>query len=160
MLTTQGEIVLELYAAKAPLTVANFLDYTKAGLYSNTLYHRVLVGFVNQGGGFTADGKHIATYAPIKLESNNGLSNERGTIAMARTSDPNSATSEFFINTANNSTGLDFGCSAAGCDPNGYAVFGKVIAGMDVVDKISGVAVNANGLPNQDVVTYWVQRLK
>jgi len=160
MLTTQGEIVIELYASPSPLTVANFLKYVNAKLYDNTLYHRVVKGFVIQGGGYGTSGAAIATYAPIALESNNGLSNVRGTIAMARTNVPDSATSQFFINAVDNSACLNYGTTATGCDVNGYAVFGKVIAGLDVVDAIAAVSVNSNGLPLQPVVTYWATQLK
>lgn len=160
MLTTQGEIVVELYPAQAPVTVANFLTYVNAGRYDNTLYHRVVAGFVVQGGGYTTAFTPVATYPAIALESNNGLSNVRGTIAMARTSAPVSATSQFFINVVDNSACLDFGNTRMGCDSNGYAVYGKVIAGLDVVDKIAAVAVDANGLPWQNVITFWAQQLK
>jgi peptidyl-prolyl cis-trans isomerase A (cyclophilin A) len=160
MLTTQGEIVVELYASKAPVTVANFLKYVNASRYDNTIYHRVVAGFVDQGGGFKADLSPIDTYAPITLESNNGLSNTRGTIAMARTTDPNSATSQFFINLVDNSACLDFGKVTCDTTGKGYAVYGKVIAGLDVVDKIAAVVVDANGLPRQPVVTYWAKQLK
>ena len=160
MLTTQGEIVLELYPVQAPLTVANFLKYVTAARYDNTVYHRVVSGFVIQGGGYTTSGAAVAAYAPIALESNNGLSNVRGTIAMARTSVPDSATSQFFINTVDNSACLNRGTVQSGCDVNGYAVFGKVIAGLATVDAISAVSVDVNGQPRQPVVTYWAQQLK
>jgi len=160
MLTTQGEIVLELYAASAPATVTNFLAYVNADRYTDTLYHRVVAGFVIQGGGYTASLAAVPSYPTIALESNNGLSNVRGTIAMARTSVPNSATSQFFINTVDNSACLDYGTTRAGCDVNGYAVFGRVIAGLDVVDRISAVSVDSNARPRQNVVTYWAEQLK
>jgi peptidyl-prolyl cis-trans isomerase A (cyclophilin A) len=160
MLTTQGEIVVELYPAQAPITVANFLKYVNAKRYENTLFHRVVKDFVIQGGGVTTTGAAVPAYAAIALESNNGLSNVRGTIAMARTSVPESATSQFFFNVVDNSNCLDRGKTI--CDPtgNGYAVYGKVIAGLDVVDKIAAVAVRSDGTPVQDVVTYWATQLK
>ncbi|RQP26811.1 peptidyl-prolyl cis-trans isomerase [Albitalea terrae] len=160
MLTTQGEIVVELEAAKSPITVANFLKYVTANRYDNTLYHRVVAGFVIQGGGYTASGASVATYAPITLESNNGLSNVRGTIAMARTSDPNSATSQFFFNTVDNSACLDRGKTVCDATGNGYAVFGRVISGLDTVDKIAAVSVDGNSQPRTNVVTYWAKQLK
>ncbi|HEX5790770.1 MAG TPA: peptidylprolyl isomerase [Luteolibacter sp.] len=144
--TSKGDIVLELNAAKAPITVANFLDYVKKGQYDGTVFHRVINGFMIQGGGFALeDGKltEKATGKGIKNESKNGLSNARGTIAMARTNDPDSATAQFFINVADNSA-LDF--------PNygGYAVFGKVIQGMEVVDAIKAVATSQQILWSRD----------
>ena len=128
--TTKGDIVIELYGDKAPVTVSNFLQYVEDGYYDGLVFHRVISGFMIQGGGFDEKGVEKATRAPIKLESNNGLKNNEGYIAMARTSVPNSATSQFFINTENN----DFLNYGVGND--GYAVFGKVIEGMDVVKKI------------------------
>jgi cyclophilin family peptidyl-prolyl cis-trans isomerase len=134
--TSLGVIVLELDPAKAPVTVANFLEYVKAGFYDGTAFHRVIDGFMIQGGGFTADLAKKDTRAPIQNESENGLSNARGTIAMARTNDPHSATAQFFINTVDNAAGLDHGKTAQRW---GYAVFGKVTQGLDVVDKIAKV---------------------
>jgi len=128
--TSEGSFTIELYADKAPITVANFLSYVKDGSYEGTVFHRVIASFMVQGGGFTPDGKEKPTKAPIKLESNNGLKNERGTIAMARTNVPDSATNQFFINTKDNAF-LNY---SPGND--GYAVFGKVIEGMDTIDKI------------------------
>src|SRR5690606_21664289 len=125
-------ILVQLDAAKAPATVENFVQYVNAGHYNATMFHRVIDGFMIQGGGMTADGKPKPTRAPIPLEARNGLSNQRGTIAMARTSVPDSATSQFFINVVDNSSKLD----APRPDGHGYAVFGKVVSGMDVVDKI------------------------
>jgi peptidyl-prolyl cis-trans isomerase A (cyclophilin A) len=130
IVTSEGNITLELYPDKAPITVANFLGYVKDGTYENTVFHRVIKGFMIQGGGYTTAGQEKPTKAQIKLESNNGLKNDIGTIAMARTNVPDSATDQFFINTANN----DFLNYAPG--NSGYAVFGKVISGMDVVKKI------------------------
>jgi peptidyl-prolyl cis-trans isomerase A (cyclophilin A) len=129
--TTAGDITLELDADKAPKTVANFLAYVKDGQYDGTIFHRVIDGFMIQGGGFTPDMRQKPTKAPIPLESRNGLKNVRGTIAMARTSVPDSATSQFFINVVDNPR-LDY----PNPDGHGYAVFGRVVAGMDVVDKI------------------------
>ena len=134
--TTKGKIVLELYPAKAPKTVKNFLDYVKAGQYNGVIFHRVIPGFMIQGGGFTADMNQKATHAPVKNEAGNGLSNARGTIAMARTSDPDSATAQWFINLKDN-TFLD---RAEAQDGWGYTVFGKVVSGMDAVDAIAKVA--------------------
>jgi peptidyl-prolyl cis-trans isomerase A (cyclophilin A) len=130
--TSAGDITIELEAEKAPKSVANFVQYVKSGFYDGTVFHRVIDGFMIQGGGFTEDLSRKPTLAPIPLESRNGLSNRRGTVAMARTSDPNSATAQFFINVADNSR-LD---AANSPDGNGYAVFGRVVAGMDVVDRI------------------------
>lgn len=133
--TSLGAIVLELAADKAPKTTANFLSYVKSGHYEGTVFHRVIPDFMVQGGGFTADMAQKPTEAPIALESRNGLSNRRGTIAMARTMVPDSATAQFFINVKDNSF-LD---QANSRDGHGYAVFGKVVSGMDVVDKIRAV---------------------
>ncbi len=137
--TSAGDIVLDLDAEKAPKTVANFVQYVKAGHYDGTIFHRVIENFMIQGGGMKADMSEKPTRPPIPLESRNGLSNVRGTVAMARTNDPNSATSQFFINVVDNAF-LDQPNSR---DGNGYAVFGKVIEGMDVVDKIKGVPVTS-----------------
>ena len=144
--TTAGDIVIQLDAQKAPKTVDNFLRYVKAGHYDGTVFHRVIKDFMIQGGGMTADLAEKPTRAPIPLESKNGLSNLRGTIAMARTMDPNSATSQFFINVKDNPN-LDASNSR---DGNGYAVFGKVVAGLDVVDKIRAVRTTNKG-PYGDV---------
>ena len=150
MLTSMGTVVLELDPSAAPATVDNFLSYVHAGFYSGTLFHRVIPGFVVQGGGFTAGLVPLATAAPIRLESNNGLFNTRGAIAMARTGAPDSATSQFFINLADN-TSLDY----QNATNPGYAVFGKVVQGMDVVDAIGAVktgVVNGYGdVPIADV---------
>jgi peptidyl-prolyl cis-trans isomerase A (cyclophilin A) len=139
--TSAGDIVIELDAAKAPKTVANFLAYVRAGHYDGTIFHRVIPAFMVQGGGFKADMSEKTTRAPIPLESRNGLSNLRGTVAMARTSDPNSATAQFFINVVDNAF-LDQPKSR---DGNGYAVFGKVSEGLDVVDKIRAVPTQSKG---------------
>ena len=130
--TSAGDIIVELEPEKAPKSVANFLQDVKSGFYDGTVFHRVIADFMIQGGGFTDDLSRKPTLAPIALESRNGLSNRRGTVAMARTSVPDSATSQFFINVADNSW-LD---AANSPDGSGYAVFGRVVAGMDVVDRI------------------------
>ena len=137
--TNKGNIEIELDRAKAPITVENFVTYVKSCQYNRTLFHRVISGFMIQGGGFSADGGEKPTRAPIKLESNNGLKNVEGSIAMARTGDPNSATAQFFINTADNSA-LDYTP-----DNPGYTVFGKVVSGMDVVKKIEAVQTGSWG---------------
>jgi peptidyl-prolyl cis-trans isomerase B (cyclophilin B) len=141
--TTMGDIVLELYPDKAPVTVDNFLQYVKDGHYNGTIFHRVINGFMIQGGGLDANMMEKPTRAPIKNEADNGLKNEPYTIAMARTSDPNSATSQFFINVANNSR-LNFTSKT----PSGwgYTVFGKVIEGKDVVDKIKALPTTTKGI--------------
>jgi len=142
--TSAGDIVVELDAAKAPKTVENFLQYVKDKHYDGTVFHRVIDGFMIQGGGFTADLQQKPTRAPIPLEASNGLKNDKYTIAMARTGNPNSATSQFFINVKNNDS-----LNAPNPDGYGYTVFGKVVAGTDVVDKIRGVATgNKNGMQN------------
>ena len=135
----------QLEPEKAPKTVANFLDYVKAGHYDGTVFHRVIDGFMIQGGGFSAEMVQKPTKAPIPLESRSGLKNERGTVAMARTGVPDSATSQFFINVVDN-PGLDYPKP----DGNGYAVFGRVVAGMDVVDRIRKVETTSVG-PHQNV---------
>ena len=144
--TSLGDITIQLDAEKAPKTVANFLDYVKSGHYDGTVFHRVIGGFMIQGGGFTPDMVQKPTRAPIPLESRNGLKNERGTVAMARTSVPDSATSQFFINVVDNAM-LD---QANARDGQGYAVFGRVVAGMDVVDRIRAVETTSAG-PHQNV---------
>jgi peptidyl-prolyl cis-trans isomerase A (cyclophilin A) len=143
--TSQGPITLELYPAKAPKTVANFVAYVQSGQYAGTIFHRVIPGFMIQGGGFTPAMSEKSTRDPIPLEAQNGLSNTVGALAMARTSNPNSATAQFFINTADNK-GLDYPRP----DGNGYAVFGRVSAGMDVVKKIEAVPTGNRG-PMSDV---------
>lgn len=143
METNKGVMEVELDADKAPVTVKNFLEYANAGFYDGTVFHRVIPGFMIQGGGFTPDAVEKETSAAIKLEASNGLKNLRGTIAMARTSDPDSATSQFFINLADNAF-LD---AAPGND--GYAVFGKVVSGMAVVDSIAKVSTRTRG-PHDD----------
>jgi peptidyl-prolyl cis-trans isomerase A (cyclophilin A) len=143
--TSAGDVVLELYPDKAPKSVENFLQYVRDKHYDGTVFHRVMDGFMIQGGGFTADLQQRPTRAPIPLEATNGLKNDRGTIAMARTANPNSATAQFFINVVNNAP-----LNAPSPDGHGYAVFGKVVSGMEVVDKIKGVAVGNQG-PYQNV---------
>jgi len=149
--TDKGKIVIELYPDKAPKTVQNFLDYVDAGHYNNTIFHRVIPNFMIQGGGYTADLTEKPTRAPIPLESQNGLKNDRGSVSMARRGDPNSATAQFFINVVDNPR-LDY----PNPDGNGYAVFGKVVEGMDVVDKIRAVPTGSSGphasLPSTPVV--------
>ncbi len=140
--TTLGEIVLQLNPGKAPLTTANFLAYVKAGHYDGTIFHRVINGFMIQGGGMDKDLKERPTKAPISNEANNGLHNEAYTIAMARTDDPHSATSQFFINVANNASLNHRGQTPQGW---GYAVFGKVVQGREVVDKIKAVPTGRKG---------------
>ncbi len=151
--TSLGAITLELDADKAPKTVANFLDYVKAGHYDGTIFHRVIDGFMIQGGGFLPGMRQKPTQAPIENEAANGLKNLRGTIAMARTSDPHSATAQFFINVADNDF-LDF--RAPSGNGWGYCVFGRVVEGMDVVDKIRSVRTGSRGfhqdVPLEDIV--------
>lgn len=142
--TNRGVITLELDAAKAPLSVENFLRYVKDGHYDGTLFHRVIAGFMIQGGGFDAQLRQKPTRAPIRNEADNGLKNKTGTIAMARTNVPDSATSQFFINLVDNN-GLDHPKP----DGHGYAVFGKVIAGMDVVQAIAKSPVRRAGMMHQ-----------
>ena len=148
LVTSLGTVVFELNPAKAPLSVNNFLKYTSDGFYANLLFHRVIPNFVIQAGGFTSGPvSKAATYGPIKLESNNGLSNLRGSLAMARTQVADSATSEFYINTVNNAA-LDF----VSASQPGYAVFGKVVDGLPVVDAIAAVpTANRGGLQNVPV---------
>jgi peptidyl-prolyl cis-trans isomerase A (cyclophilin A) len=139
--TSLGDIVIELDAAKAPKSADNFVQYVKAGHYDGTIFHRVIEDFMIQGGGMKPDMKEKPVRAPIPLESRTGLTNTRGTVSMARTMDPNSATAQFFINVKDNPF-LDQPNSR---DGNGYAVFGKVVSGMDVVDKIRAVPVADKG---------------
>ncbi|MBI4988057.1 MAG: peptidyl-prolyl cis-trans isomerase [Rhodocyclales bacterium] len=145
--TTFGTIVLELDAAKAPETVKNFLAYVEAGHYDNTIFHRVIDGFMIQGGGFEPGMNQKPTNAPIQNEAANGLKNDRYTIAMARTGDPHSASAQFFINVKDNAFLNHTAPSGQGW---GYCVFGKVVEGMDVVDKIKGVKTGSKGF-HQDV---------
>ena len=149
--TSKGNIVIETYPKKAPITVKNFESYVNKGFYNNTIFHRVIDGFMIQGGGFTKDMAQKQTDAPIQNEASNGLKNEKYSIAMARTSIPDSATSQFFIN-VNNNNFLDY----PGQDGAGYCVFGKVIEGQDVVDKIAKVTTGSSGMhqdvPNEPVI--------
>lgn len=171
MLTTQGEVVIELYPEKAPKTVENYLKYVSNGFYRNTIYHRVIDGFVVQGGGYdSSDAANLkATDAAIPLESNNGLYNYRGTLAMARSSLPDSATSQFYFNVVDNvagttapppATNLDYNPAQSG--KSGYAVFGKVIAGMENIDKIAKLPKVASKpeRPVDTTVTYWIEKVK
>ena len=145
--TSMGDIVIELNDAKAPKSAANFLQYVHDKHYDGTVFHRVIDGFMIQGGGMDTNLNEKPTRAPIPLEASNGLKNDRGTIAMARTGNPNSATSQFFINVVNNDM-----LNAPKPDGHGYAVFGKVVKGMDVVDKIRAVATGNRGM-HQNVPT-------
>jgi peptidyl-prolyl cis-trans isomerase A (cyclophilin A) len=138
--TSAGDIVLELAPDKAPKTVENFLQYVKDKHYDGTVFHRVIDGFMVQGGGFTPDMQQKKTRAPVPLEANNGLKNDKYTVAMARTSDPNSATSQFFINVKDNAM-----LNAPNPDGHGYTVFGKVVAGTEVVDKIRATRTGNKG---------------
>ena len=148
--TNHGDITLTLNAEKAPETVANFLQYCRDGHYDNTIFHRVIDGFMIQGGGYAPGFEEKETRAPIKNEAANGLSNKIGTIAMARTSEPHSASAQFFIN-VNNNDFLDF--KSPTTQGFGYCVFGEVTAGMDVVNKIKGVKTGNYGRMHQDVPT-------
>ena len=149
--TSKGNIVIETYPEKAPITVKNFESYVNKGFYNATIFHRVIDGFMIQGGGFTKDMSQKQSDAPIKNEADNGLKNEKYSVAMARTQDPDSASSQFFIN-VNDNNFLDF----PGQGGAGYCVFGKVIEGQDVVDKIAKVSTgSANGhqdVPNENVI--------
>jgi peptidyl-prolyl cis-trans isomerase B (cyclophilin B) len=151
--TNHGRIVLELDAAEAPKTVENFLEYVRAGFYDGTLFHRVIPNFMIQGGGFDGQQRQKPTRAAIQNEADNRLTNERGTIAMARTNDPHSATAQFFINLKDNSFLNHTGKNAQGW---GYTVFGKVTEGMDVVDKIARIATSpgriSEAVPREAVV--------
>ena len=146
LVTTAGDIVIELDAAKAPKTTENFLQYVREKHYDGTVFHRVIDGFMIQGGGFNADMQQKPTRAPLAFEST-GLKNDKYTVAMARTSNPNSATSQFFINVKDNAM-----LNPPGADGYGYSVFGKVVGGTDVVDKIRGMATGNKG-PHQNVPT-------
>jgi peptidyl-prolyl cis-trans isomerase A (cyclophilin A) len=145
--TSEGRIVVEVLPDKAPKTVANFVQYVKDGFYDGTIFHRVIKGFMIQGGGFTAAMAQKPTRPPVPIESNNGLKNVRGSLAMARTMDPNSATAQFFINVVDNAF-LDY----PGQDGAGYTVFGRVVEGMDVVDKIRAVPTGGGDVPRTTVL--------
>jgi cyclophilin family peptidyl-prolyl cis-trans isomerase len=145
--TSMGDIVLELYPDKAPKSVENFIAYVKAGHYNGTVFHRVINGFMIQGGGYDRNGTEKSTREPVQNEAGNGLRNDRGWISMARTSAPHSATAQFFINVVDNDR-LNY----PSFDGWGYATFGKVIKGMDVVDKIKSVPTGARDVPQQPVI--------
>ena len=151
--TTLGEIIIQLNTEKAPVSSANFLTYVNEGFYNGTIFHRIIPGFMAQGGGFDTSFNQKAVHAPIKNEANNGLANSRGTIAMARTNDPNSATAQFFINYKDNSFLNHTSPTASGW---GYAVFGEVIEGMDVVDAMAKQATGNRGghqdVPKTDII--------
>ncbi|WP_406235241.1 peptidylprolyl isomerase [Nocardia sp. NBC_01009] len=151
--TNFGKIVLELDDAKAPATVANFVEYVNAGHYSGTIFHRVIPGFMIQGGGFTLDMKQKPTNDPVKNEADNGLKNDKYTVAMARTNDPHSATAQFFVNVSDNGFLNHTAPSPQGW---GYTVFGKVVEGTEVVDKIAAVSTGSKGghqdVPRDEVV--------
>lgn len=159
--TSSGKIILELYPDRAPETVKNFIAYIDSEFYDDTVFHRVIPNFMIQGGGLTADMKPKLTQVPIKNEADNGLKNDRGTIAMARTADPGSATAQFFINSVNNEFLNHKSKDSQGW---GYAVFGRVIEGMDVVDAIAGVETGTRGayrdVPIEPVVISRAQRIK
>ena len=154
--TSKGKITVELFEEKAPITVKNFLRYVDAKHYDNTIFHRVIADFMIQGGGYDPNFKEKETYQGIKNEAGNGLLNKRGTIAMARTKDPDSATAQFFINTVDNSF-LD---RANAKDKFGYAVFGQVIDGMDVVDAIRRVRTSGKDVPVEPIVIRSVRRVE
>lgn len=158
MVTSLGDIEITLNAEEAPITVKNFLGYVEDGFYSGTIFHRVISNFMIQGGGFTSGLNQKATKAPIKLEVQTGLKNDRGTIAMARTGDPNSATCQFFINVTDNAM------LNARSSSDGYAVFGKVTDGMEIVDKIRKVSTgNSKGhgdVPNEEITIESVELIK
>ncbi|NKI74175.1 peptidylprolyl isomerase B [Dickeya sp. CFBP 2040] len=151
--TNHGDIVINTFAEKAPVTVENFLNYCRSGFYNNTIFHRVINGFMIQGGGFEPGMSQKDTHAPIKNEANNGLANNRGTLAMARTNDPHSATAQFFINVVDNDF-LNFKSETV--NGWGYCVFAEVVEGMDVVDKIKAVSTGRSGMhqdvPKEDVI--------
>jgi peptidyl-prolyl cis-trans isomerase A (cyclophilin A) len=159
METNMGNVKMELFEKEAPISVKNFLGYVEKGFYNGTIFHRVIAGFMIQGGGFTADFKQKATSEPIKNEAANGLKNQRGTLAMARTAAPDSATSQFFINVVDNDM-----LNRPNPDGFGYAVFGKVVEGMDVVDKIrmvkTGFYRGFQDVPEPQVVIKSIRVLK
>jgi peptidyl-prolyl cis-trans isomerase B (cyclophilin B) len=160
METNHGTITLELDAGKAPKTAQNFLEYVNDGFYDNTIFHRVIPNFMIQGGGFQPGMAQKQTNAPVENEADNGLGNERGTIAMARTNDPHSATAQFFINLKDNTFLNHSGKNMQGW---GYCVFGRVVDGMDVVDRIAGVNTGRSGMhddvPLEDVVIVKVEQV-
>ena len=153
--TSLGDITIQLDPKNAPISTANFLAYVDKKFYDNTIFHRVVRGFVAQGGGFTPDMTQKDTVSPIKNEATNGLHNVRGTISMARTNDPDSATSQFFLNFVDNSAGkLDPG----GFSPEGYAVFGKITKGMEELDKLEALSGPGDGPPTQQVLIISARR--
>lgn len=155
--TSLGTITVELYEDKAPITVKNFLQYTDDKHYDGTIFHRVIDGFMVQGGGFTEAMTQKPTKPPIECEAGNGVKNERGVISMARTSNPKSATCQFFISTVDNTSNLGPG----GVDPVGYAAFGRVIEGMDVVDKIvKSPTTTKGGMPNVPRTTVIIKSVR
>lgn len=158
VMTTKGDFVVELYPEKAPISVNNFLRYVEDGFYDNTVFHRIIPGFMVQGGGFTVNGEQKQTKKPIKLESDNGLKNEKGTIAMARTMIPDSATSQFFVNTEDNDF-LNYGVR-----DEGYAVFGRVIEGYEVIEEIESMqTISKYGMgdwPKEDVIIQSIEVIK
>lgn len=153
--TNQGSFTIQLDAEKAPITVKNFLDYVNAGFYTNTIFHRIIDNFMIQGGGFEVGMKQKQGNAPIKNEAANGLKNDKYAVAMARTNDPHSASSQFFVNTRDN----DF-LNYPGQDGWGYCVFGKVIEGMDVIDKLGKVKTGRQDVPNEDIVVLKAEVVK
>jgi peptidyl-prolyl cis-trans isomerase A (cyclophilin A) len=154
LLTNKGNIKLKLYPEKAPITVKNFLSYIDSGFYNNTIFHRIIPGFVIQGGGFSKEMDRKKTLSPIKNEADNGLKNLRGTLSMARTNIVNSATSQFFINLKDNDS-LDHGSRDFG-----YAVFAEVIEGMEIVDKIASVKTTNSPMPNIPVEQVVIESVK
>ena len=154
LLTNKGNIKLKLYPEKAPITVKNFLSYIDSGFYNNTIFHRIIPGFVIQGGGFSKEMDRKKTLSPIKNEADNGLKNLRGTLSMARTNIVNSATSQFFINLKDNNS-LDHGSRDFG-----YAVFAEVIEGMEIVDKIASVQTTNSPMPNIPVEQVVIESVK
>ncbi len=162
METSKGNVTIELYPEKAPKSVENFLSYTNAGAYDNTIFHRVIKNFMNQGGGFTADYSKTPTNAPIANEAFNGLKNKRGTVAMARTNAPHSATNQFFINTADNAFLDHKGKTSSGW---GYTVFGNVVGGMDVMERIANVKTGSGGpfrtdVPQEQIIIFKMTEIK
>lgn len=159
MSTSKGNIKIELFEKKAPITVGNFLQYVDDEFYNDTIFHRVISGFMIQGGGFDSNMEQKETRSPIDIESDNGVKNDRGTIAMARTMDPNSATAQFFINLVDNDF-LNF--TSADVQGYGYTVFGKVVEGLDIVDEIAsaktGMAAGHQDVPKEDIVILSVSR--
>lgn len=159
METSMGNVKLELFRKEAPVSVGNFLDYVESGFYNGTVFHRVIAGFMIQGGGLTPDMRPKQTGAPIRNEAGNGLKNDRGTLAMARSANPDSATAQFFINVVNND-----GLNRPQPDSFGYAVFGKVIEGMEVVDKIAatktGMKNRFRDVPETPVIIQSIKILK